>query len=63
MKHFFVLLVLAVAAYAGWQLARRLGQRQGLQRASRHGLRLGLVVAALLGLLALAYYLPSIPLL
>lgn len=63
MRHFVVLLAVVAVAYLAWHLASPLSRRDGVRFLARHGLRLAVVAAVLLGLLALAYHLPSIPLL
>lgn len=63
MKHLLVLLVLLLVVYGSWQLTAPLMRRHSLHRYTRHALRLGAVVLALLALLAIAYRTPAIPLL
>lgn len=64
MRHFIVLLVLALVAYAGWQLGARMGRGgDGMQRFARHGIRLLAIVLILVILWASAWYIPSLQLL
>lgn len=52
MRHFIVLLVVAIVAYALWYV----GGRPSLNRWARHGLRLAAIVAVLLAALVTAYH-------
>ena len=63
MKHLVLLLVLAVAGYSIWSVSSRRQRVEASRRATRHGLKLGLIVLILLALLVIAYFIPSIQLL
>lgn len=63
MKHLVLLFVALAAGYGLWQLTRPLMRPGQLGLLARHGLRLAVLAAVLLGLLVVAYFVPSTKLL
>ncbi len=59
MKHLLLLLVLLVAGYGAWHIVPKTERDEGVRLISRHGIRLGALVAVLLAVLAVAYYASS----
>lgn len=59
MKHLLLVLVLIVFGYSAWHLCPKAERDKCVRLISRHGIRLGAIVAAVLALLALAYYASS----
>lgn len=59
MKHLILVLVLLVIGYGAWHFLPRAERSKGVRRLSRHGLRLGALVAVVLAMVAASYYLTS----
>lgn len=59
MKHLLLLLVVLVACYGVWHFVPKRERDEGIRLISRHGIRLGALVAVVLALLAVAYYASS----
>lgn len=59
MKHLLFLLVVLVACYGVWHFVPKQERDEGIRLISRHGIRLGALVAVVLALLAVAYYASS----
>ncbi len=59
MKHLLLIVVALAVIYGLWNMANPIERRQGARLITRHGLRLGALLAVALALLALAYYIPS----
>lgn len=63
MKHLLLLLAVALGLYGAWQLAGATARQRTQHLLRSHARRVGAIVALLLVLLALAYYLPAVPIL
>lgn len=63
MKHLVILLAVAFGVFAVWQFASPAQRRWIIDSLHRHALKLGVLLAILLALLALAYYFPAIAIL
>lgn len=59
MKHAVLLILLLVALYGFWQVARPKQRRKAFRLAARHGLWLFLIGVVVFGLIALANFLPA----
>lgn len=59
MKHLLLILVLLVAGYGAWHFFPKAEREEGVRLISRHGIRLGALVAVALALVAVAYYATS----
>lgn len=59
MKHLMAVLVLLIVGYGVWQFVPKAERDEGVKLISRHGIRLGALVAVALALLAVAYYASS----
>lgn len=60
MKHLLIILGLVVVGYGAWQLVPAVRRDNAVKRISRHGLRLGALVAVVLALVVVAWYTNSI---
>lgn len=58
MRHLFLIILLVVIVYAAWQFMPKTTRRTAAREVTRHGIRLGALVAIVLALAAAAYYLP-----
>ena len=63
MKHLLVIVFLMIMVYGAWHLCKRNSRNKLAQLIVRHSLRLGLLVAAVIALLVVAYNSNSIRLL
>ncbi len=63
MKHLLVIVFLMILVYGTWHLCRRNSRNRFAQLVLRHGVRLGLLLAAVVALLVVAYNSNSIRLL
>jgi hypothetical protein len=59
-KHLILIVLVVTVVYVLWNLASPIERREGVRLMTRHALRLGSVLAAVLALLVLAYFVPSI---
>lgn len=59
MKHLLLVLALLLVGYGAWHFFPKAERDEGVRLISRHGIRLGALVAAVLALLAVAYYASS----
>ena len=59
MKHFVLIIILAVGCYVLWQAANGEQRHKARKFIKRHGPRIGIILVAALLLLSAAYYLPS----
>ena len=59
MKHLLLVLVLLIVGYGVWHFFPKVARDEGVRLIARHGIRLGALVAAVLALLAVAYYASS----
>jgi xanthine/uracil permease len=59
MKHLLLVLVLLVVGYGVWHFVPKTERDEGVRLISRHGIRLGALVAVALALVAFAYYASS----
>ncbi|MGL4651617.1 MAG: hypothetical protein ACRC1H_19575 [Caldilineaceae bacterium] len=59
MRHLLLVLVLLAIGYGAWHFFPKAERDEGVRLISRHGIRLGALVAAVLALLAFAYYATS----
>lgn len=63
MRLALVLICLAVVVYTAWQILSPVERRHAVRHITRHGMRIGAIVLAILLLLAAAVYLPASPIL
>ena len=63
MKHLLLLLAIALGLYGAWQLAGASARQRTQRLLHTPARRVAAIVALLLALLALAYYLPALPIL
>lgn len=63
MKHFALLVVIAVVGYTLWQFTSRRERTTFAKLATHHALRLGAIIFVIALLLAAAVYFPASPLL
>jgi hypothetical protein len=59
MKHLLILIILAVVIYFAWNMADKKELAFARKFVTKHGVRLGAIIAILVALLAAAYYIPS----
>lgn len=59
MKHMLLILVLLVCAYVAWTISDKRERAMAAKFATKHGLRLGLILLVVLLLVAAATNLPS----
>lgn len=59
MRHLFLFIVIATVLYIAWELTPKAERKRGMKFFTRHAFRLGLIIAVIGALAALAYYLPT----
>ena len=59
MKHFFLIIVLALVGYVAYEMASPIERRHASRLITRHGLRIAAILLVIFGLLAAAFYLPT----